>query len=848
MVRKDLAFEEWLYTEYDLRKRTGLVIILSAILYLSFLVLDAIYAAKFFQILLIIRLIVLFAHVVLFFLLSRVHTNHGYVKLAIALTIFDVAGIAIMIQILGGFVTMYVQGLYLIIMGMVVVVPLVFRISTILYIMIWASYVIPGLINMQGGNGDWRDVFTNLFFLSSIVLIGIFGSYIMDSIRRRELSSRVQLEETSARLQESNAKLKTLDELKTQFFANVNHELRTPLTLMMAPLDPLIAGQMGKISVKNKKTLSTIKRNGFKLLKLINNLLDLSKLEEGKMRLKIKTIDFVEYINSLLASVKPLADNKDIKLYFQHPSQKLKMSVDPDQFEKVVLNLLSNAIKFTQENGRITVFIEEDKSKTALIVEDTGRGIPKDMLKTIFDRFSQVDGSLSRSHEGTGIGLSLVNEIVKVHGGKVHAESREGKGAKFIVDLKKGDKHYPASILDRRVEDRPGTFKKRATDEEDLKVQDVVSDFRNLQLVDLEKVEVEKETVELDKSHEHLILVIDDNPEVLKLMKILLQDEYALELVLSAEEGIKLMREKKPDIVLCDVMMPGMDGHTFCRKVKSDEWMKHIPVLLVTARAGSEMMAQGIDSGADDYIAKPFDSTELKARIRSLLRIREAESELSLANQNLKMHKKDLIERQQSLFVSMIKSLVSAIDAKDEYTRHHSARVTDIALKIASKMDFNTKELKDLELASLLHDVGKIAIPESILNKEGRLSDEEYTLIKEHPARGESILKPVVELKEISRIVRAHHERYDGAGYPDGLKGHEIPLSARIMAVADTYDSMTSNRPYRKGMSHHFSVKEIVSLSGKQFDPEVIEHFIEVSNELHNGKAGKKAGKTERPQ
>ena len=155
-------------------------------------------------------------------------------------------------------------------------------------------------------------------------------------------------------------------------------------------------------------------------------------------------------------------------------------------------------------------------------------------------------------------------------------------------------------------------------------------------------------------------------------------------------------------------------------------------------------------------------------------------------------------------------------------------------------MDFNKKELKNLELASLLHDVGKIAIPESILNKGNSLTDEEYTVIKEHSARGESILKPVVELIEISRIVRAHHERYDGTGYPDGLKSHEIPASARIMALADTYDSMTSDRPYRKGMSHNFSVKEIVSLSGKQFDPEVVEHFIEISNELPGEEAGVK--------
>jgi response regulator RpfG family c-di-GMP phosphodiesterase len=654
----------------------------------------------------------------------------------------------------------------------------------------------------------------------------------MDNARRRELRSRIQLEETTLQLQESNAKLKTLDELKTQFFANVNHELRTPLTLMLAPLKAVIDGRMGKIDAALKDTLETMLRNGYKLLKLITNLLDLTKFEEGKTRLKIKPIKLVEFTSALMATVKPLADQKQLKLYFQHPPHDIDLVVDPDQFEKVILNLLSNAVKFTPRGGRITVYLDDRDITVTLTVEDTGIGIPANMLESVFDRFSQVDGSASRAHEGTGIGLSLVREIVALHQGKVRAESELGKGSRFIVDLLKGENHFPPDVIDRRQEEQPVGLKRRTTDLGEPRVTDIVTDARRLQLVDLERVEIEGPGAASTKSHDALILAIDDNTEVLKLMKMLLADEFDVEVTTSAEKGLALMREKNPDIVLCDVMMPGMDGHAFCRAVKADAGLKHVPVIMVTARSGSEMLAEGMQAGADDYISKPFDSVELKARIRALLRIRQVESELALVNRNLKMRTSDLVDQQRSLFLSTVKSLVSAIDAKDEYTRHHSTRVTEFTLKIADRMGFSEKEKGDLELASLLHDVGKIAVPENILHKPDRLTDQEFAFIKEHPARGESILKPVIELRDISRVVRAHHEHYDGSGYPDGLKGREIPLGARIMAVADAYDSITSERPYRKAASHRYAVKEIIRCSGAQFDPEVVEHFLEISKSL----------------
>jgi putative nucleotidyltransferase with HDIG domain len=840
-----MNFEERLNREYDLKGRTRLAAFLSIVLYLTFIGLDAIYAPHYFLTFLCIRLSVVAIVVALIVLLSRTKTTQGAMNLALFLAMVDAAGIAIMIQILGGFLTSYYQGLNIIVMGMMVLIPLAFRETIILYASVWLMYAGPSFIKIMQGQKPvvvdgveiqlWRFVINNLLFLTSIIIVGAFGSYIMDSIRRRELRSRIQLEETTAKLQESNAKLKSLDELKTQFFANVNHELRTPLTLILAPLKAILEDRMGKISPVLRDTLETMQRNGYRLLKLINTLLDLTKLEEGKMRLKIKTVNLVEFTSSLLNTVKPLADQRQIKLYFQHPPHDIDMVVDPDQFEKVVLNLLSNALKFTPKGGKITVYIEEKDSTVTLIVEDTGIGIPKNLLESIFNRFSQVDGSMSRAHEGTGLGLSLVREIVTLHQGSVRAESELGKGSRFIVDLLKGEDHFPADVLDRRQEEHAVALRRRTSDVEEPRVQDIVTDAHRLQLVDLERVGIEGVGASNTKTHDVLILAIDDNAEVLKLMKMLLSDEFDVEVANSAEKGLAIMREKSPDLVLCDVMMPGMDGHAFSRTVKADEGLKHIPIILVTARSGAEMLAEGVKAGADDYISKPFDSIELKARIRALLRIRQVESELAMVNQNLKMRTSDLVEQQRSLFLSTVKSLVSAIDAKDEYTRHHSTRVTEFTLKIATKMGFSEKEKGDLELAGLLHDVGKIAVPENILNKPGPLTDQEFALIKEHPARGASILSPVIELKDIARVVRAHHEHYDGSGYPDGLKGRAIPLGARIMSVADAYDSITSERPYRKAASHHYAVKEIIRCSGLQFDPEVVEHFLEINNSFVQG-------------
>jgi signal transduction histidine kinase len=586
MPKRDMDFEERLNREYDLRGRTRTAAMLSIVLYIGFLGLDAIYSPEYLKTFLFIRLSVVLAVVVIMSLLSRVKTLQAVINLAMLLALVDGAGIAVMIQVLGGFLTSYYQGLNIIVMGIMVLIPLAFRETIIVYSLVWLMYMVPSVIKIAEGQKPvvvdgqqiqlWRFVTNNALFLSAIIVVGAFGSYIMDNIRRRELRNRIQLEETTEKLQESNAKLKTLDELKTQFFANINHELRTPLTLMLAPLKAVLDGRI-KLSASLKDTLETMQRNGYKLLKLINNLLDLTKLEEGKMRLKPRDVNFIEFTSSLLSSVKPMADQKQIRLYFQHPPHDVGLTIDPDQFEKVILNLLSNALKFTPKGGKITLYIEDKDSTVSLAVEDTGIGIPANMLESIFDRFSQVDGSASRPQEGTGIGLSLAREIVHLHQGTIRAESDLGKGSRFTVEVLKGEDHFSPEVLDRRSEEQPVGLRRRETDTQEPRVQDIVTDFRRLQLVDLERVDIGAGDVGAIKTHDALILVIDDNPEVLKLMKMLLADEFDLELSMSAEKGLSILRDKSPDLVLCDVMMPGMDGHAFAKAVKADESLKHIP-------------------------------------------------------------------------------------------------------------------------------------------------------------------------------------------------------------------------------------------------------------------------------
>ncbi len=797
------------------------------------------------QTLLIIRVITTAPIIVILILAKTNRIFQNYAKpLGFLIILISASGIAAMIHITEGYQSPYYAGLVLANLVLFTFLILPLRTTIILSSITYALYIIPILIN---SDIKLLSIFVNNnVFLISMIVFAILGARTREELQFNELKSRYKLQKSNDDLEiltqslaESNDKLLEHDRLKTEFFTNISHELRTPLTLIMSPLSAIIEEKQGKVSDAVKETLKMMRSNGIRLLKQINNLLDFAKLEAGKMRLKLKEVEPTDFCKQIVASVEHMAASRGLKLSYEcRTKDGTSVVMDPEQYEKVVINLLHNAIKFTDEGGRITLCLDDGDGYVELSVEDTGVGIPKEMLETIFERFAQVDGSSTRRREGTGLGLSLAKEIVELHGGTIRAESEPEKGSRFVVKIRKGKRHFDEKVIDRRKAEKPVTYKKRSSDKEELKVSEVVSDYHKLQLIDLEQQSEPAFSQVRVGSHDHTIMAVDDNPDILKLMRFLLDDEFDLICCSSGREGLKKLREFNPDLVLCDVMMPEMDGYAFCKEMKSDPDLAHIPIILVTARAGAEMLVKGIDSGADDYLPKPFDSMELKARIRSLLRIKKMESELAMSNQNFKIRTDDLVKRQEALFHSLIKSLVYTIDAKDEYTRNHSIRVTEYSLAIAGMMGLTEREKKTIELASILHDVGKIGVPESILMKADSPSEEEWAYIKSHPAKGESIVKHIVELREIAAIVRSHHEKYDGSGYPDGLTKLDIPLGARIMAVADAYDAITSNRPYRPSLSHNHAVKEILKNSGKQFDPEVVDHFLKLAEQIKTIKDG----------
>lgn len=744
--------------------------------------------------------------------------------------------ITVLIHMTGGASSPYYAGLLIILFALCIWVPLEFRLGLFCAVAVYGIYAVPFLVFRN--INDMPVFINNNYFMLVIFFLSVSSLKFYNDIRFNEFRSRYEIEKANEDLEmltdelaESNQKLMIHDRVKTEFFTNVSHELRTPLTLILAPLMPLVEDQQGTLPSSIKETLAIMQINGLKLLKQINNLLDFAKLEAGRMRLNFREIDIIDFCKDIITSVQHLAGSRGLKLYFQYQmDDEIRVMVDTEQFEKVVINLLHNAIKFTGAGGRITLYIEDRDLDVELIVEDTGEGIPGDMLETIFDRFAQVDGSSTRSREGTGLGLSLAKEIVELHGGTIRVESTLGKGSRFIVRIMKGEEHINDEVRERRKAEQPVQYKKRASDLEGMKVRDVVSNYRQLQLIDLEQ-HVDQMNGNGDGRsgvHDYTVLVIDDNPDILKLMHFLLKDEFDLLLCNSGRKGLALLREKMPDLVICDVMMPEMDGYTFCKEAKADPTLKHVPIILVTARAGSEMLVAGINAGANDYLAKPFDVEELKARVRSLLRTRTVEEALALANHNLKIRTDDLMDRQRTLLLAMVKSLVSTIEAKDNYTKDHSLRVSRYSLAIARRMGFADHELKDLELAALLHDVGKIAVPEEILHNTKKLTDDEFDQIKNHPVNGALIIKPITEFNSVASIIIAHHEHYNGKGYPYSLYKDDIPIGARVMAIADAYDAMTSERPYRAALSHNYTMKEIVRCSGTQFDPGIVDIFLDI--------------------
>jgi len=316
------------------------------------------------------------------------------------------------------------------------------------------------------------------------------------------------------------------------------------------------------------------------------------------------------------------------------------------------------------------------------------------------------------------------------------------------------------------------------------------------------------------KQHEEYIpstvLVVDDENAMRRGLTYILRAEgYKTEEAKDGQEALNIVSTKNPDLILLDLMMPKKSGLEVCSELKGNEKTRLIPVVMITALNNQKEKIKAINAGVDDFLNKPINIPELRARVRSLLRMK---------------HLNDLLDRADTV----IASLANAIEAKDEYTEGHNERVSHYVVVLANAVGLSNKYKEIVRIAGLLHDIGKIGVPDNILNKRGSLDKLELAIIRSHPEKGQEILNPLHSLMEIREIVLYHHERYDGKGYPYELKGEQIPICARILAIADSYDAMTTTRPYRKALTQSEAIRELEDKGGKMWDPELVKIFVKL--------------------
>ncbi len=500
-------------------------------------------------------------------------------------------------------------------------------------------------------------------------------------------------------MQRSLKEKEEADKMKSRFFANISHEFRTPLTLMLGPAEKIIS----KVSDENViKDAGIIKRNSKRLLQLVNQLLDLSKLEAGKLKLEASKNNIVSFVKGTALSFESLSEEKDITLKILSEKEFIELYFDKEKMIKILSNILSNAFKFTPQEGKITVSIievpaknhsglhfaiskESSTEKSAnkeekispfgrndnmkgyveIRIRDTGIGVPKEEIPKLFDRFYQVDSSFTKEYEGTGIGLALTKELVELHHGTISVESEMGHPAnsgrgwtEFTIYLPLGKDHLQKEdILIEEKMYKPDLY--------------IGEDKYFLHKNNNEKTngDIDVNFLKYDKT---IILVVEDNYDMREYIKESLDSSYIIEEAVNGEQGLRKAVKIIPDLIISDMMMPKMDGNEMTRKLKNDEKTSHIPIIILTARSGLENKLEGLQTGADDYLTKPFDIKELQVRIENLISIRKKLQEKfsRIENKTPKTEEKKL----------------TGIDEKFMF------KVMDIIEKHISEEDFNIED------------------------------------------------------------------------------------------------------------------------------------------------------------
>lgn len=553
--------------------------------------------------------------------------------------------------------------------------------TSLLYLaLVIASYLAPLLLGFTTVKEP--DVFwIRLSFLLGMALISIVAQQLRYQIERREFRTGTQLKETKTSLEAAYDKLKELDQLKTDFFANVSHELRTPLTLSLGSLESLFKRSRSPDDLEN---LQALRRNQLRLLRLINQLLDFAKVEAGGEVVNYRTVDLAALVHDVVGEVEPAFDSKGIALTLALPDDPIEARCDPHKIQQVLLNLLSNAFKFTSRGGCVEVEAACLDEVATLKVSDTGVGIPLDRQRVVFDRFSQADVSETREYAGTGIGLALVQSYARLHGGGVSLESTPGKGSTFIVTLPRAiDRSSADDVRSPEGEAPPSHLK-----------PDQLIDFRhegNL-VHENEPLPTDprlREAPSPARADSRLpgslgvegrprVLIVDDDRDMRRYLRSLLSHDYEVRAETDGAAGLDTARRWDPDVVVSDLMMPVMSGAEMCREIKgAGGRLARTPVILVTARSEEQARLRSLDYGADDYLLKPFLQDELLLRVRNLAIKRQQERALLDAHLTLRAQHRQ-VQSDIELAREFQHSLLSELHMPPPVSAHVEFRPADL--------------------------------------------------------------------------------------------------------------------------------------------------------------------------